>query len=519
RRLVRHSRRRRGIERLGRHALEREPTGAGSAAMSESPSYQFAPRQGAGLLGLGLGQLVAIGTGLLGAVVGLLGAHAPGPAVGCLVLGAAVAFVPVAGRPFVAWLSPLAGILGARRGATAPLSERHVLRAGGGIETNEPGLPIRWQLPGLRRLVISSVETPLGEVGVADPSGSGRACSVTFALSGPRFGLADPESQARAIASWGQLLGALARDGAISKLQLTERVAPDDLSTQWRFLAGAEAATPASKATYRDQLESLAGRVLRHEVLLTAILGRSRRTELASSVAAESAHLADQLAAAGFSARPLGAAELAAVLRSILDPDGAGVFDSARPAGRDAGPPCAAALAPRAWRSRFGSVRTDSALHACFETVAMPRLAVGPEWAWPLVLADHPLRRRTLSLHIDLARPEAAIRRAERAVVAQESDEALRSRFGFRSGARQAQAHEAALSRESELAAGFADARFALLVSVSGSSEDELAECCRAVVAGGAKSHVELRRAYGQQARALVATLPLGVRRFTRSSR
>ncbi|HTX01279.1 MAG TPA: SCO6880 family protein [Acidimicrobiales bacterium] len=487
--------------------------------MSESPTYQFAPRQGAGLLGLGLGQLVAIGAGLLGALVALLGPHAPGPAFGCLALGASIAFVPVAGRQLVAWLSPLAGALTGRRGATAPLSDRHVLRPGGGIETDEAGLPIRWQLPGLRRLVIRPVETAIGEVGVADPSGAGRACSVTFALSGPRFALADPESQARAIASWGQLLGALARDGGISGLQLTERIAPDDLSRQWRFLAGAGQAAPAARAIYRAELESLAGQVLRHEVLLSATLRRMRRAELAPSVAAQSVHLAEQLGAAGFSARPLGAGELAGVLRSILDPDGAAVFDAARPGGRAAGTLRPAALAPRAWRSRFASVRTDSALHACFESVAMPRLPVGPEWAWPLVLSDRPLRRRTLALHIDLARPEAAIRRAERAVVAQESDEALRTRFGFRSGARQAQSHEAALSREAELAAGYADARFALLVSVSAPSEAELAECCRAVVAEGAQSHVELRRAYGHQARALVSTLPLGLRRFTRSGR
>lgn len=173
------------------------------------------------------------------------------------------------------------------------------------------------------------------------------------------------------------------------------------------------------------------------------------------------------------------------------------------------------AFAPRAWRSGWGSARVDQAVHACFEASSLPRLPVGPDWAWPLVLAGPPLNRRTLALHLELARPEVAIRRAERAVLAQESDEAIRSRFGFRSGARQTQGHEAALEREAELVGGFADARFALLMSVSATSDEELAACCRALVAEAAASHVELRRLYGRQAEALVATLPLGLCRFS----
>jgi hypothetical protein len=170
--------------------------------------------------------------------------------------------------------------------------------------------------------------------------------------------------------------------------------------------------------------------------------------------------------------------------------------------------------APSSWRAGWGSITVDGSIHACFEATAFPRVPVGPEWAWPLVLAEHPVVRRTLALHVELQRPEAALRHAERAVVAHESDEALRSKWGFRSGARREQELVAALSRESELAEGFADARFALLVDLAAATEVELTTAARALLSQAAHGHVELRRLYGRQAQGLVATLPLGVVRL-----
>jgi len=72
----------------------------------------------------------------------------------------------------------------------------------------------------------------------------------------------------------------------------------------------------------------------------------------------------------------------------------------------------------------------------------------------------------------------------------------------------------ASLSRESELAEGFADARFALLVDLAAATEVELTTAARALSSQAAHGHVELRRLYGRQAQALVATLPLGVVRL-----
>jgi hypothetical protein len=489
--------------------------------MNEPPTtYRFGPREESGVFGLAQAQVLAVTTGAVLALVAVLAAHQPVAGLGLLALAGFVAFAPVAGRPLVTWLGPFGARIGRKKGATAPLS-RHHLRTGAGIDAPARRAPVRWHLPGLGRLVISPVATYLGEVGVADVAGSRRSVSLTFVMTGPRFGLTDPDEQGRALGSWGQLLGALARDShRLQRLQLTERLVPDDLRSQRGFLARVAAtADHHAQAIYAAELESLQGRAIRHEVLLTVTLDRLGRSGFENAVATECDRLVELLDGAGFTARPLGTLELASSLRAMLDPLDSGLFDELVTAESTGGQLAAGLHAPRAWKASWGTICTDSGFHACFEASALPRLPVGPEWAWPLVLGEAPVTRRTLALHLELARPDVAIRRAERAVVSKESDEAMRARWGFYSGAREHHAHEAALSREEELASGFADARFALLACVSATGTEELETSCRALVSEAAQSHVELRRLYGRQSEALVASLPLGIIGFRRGWR
>ena len=330
---------------------------------------------------------------------------------------------------------------------------------------------------------------------------------MTLALTGPRFALVEPEGQAGVVSGWGRLLATCAAAG-IRRLQLTERTVPDPGAAQWRWLA--DAATPAAPSVlsaYAEHLGAVVGAAVRHEAYLTVVFDGG--DDLAERAGTAGARLVGLLEGAGVVGRPVGAPELSDLLRRMVDPD----FEAlagVRPAGHEP----AARLAPRGWRSRWGSVLTDGAHHACFEASELPRTPVGPAWAWPLVAGDGAPLRRTLSLHIELAPPAAGLRRAERAVLAQVGEEAARARWGFRSGARRAAATEATLARESELAAGFADARFSLLLAVATQEEGELEAVCRRAQAQAAQAQVELGRLWGRQAEALVATLPLGLLRL-----
>ena len=479
--------------------------------MSDLPAYRFGPRREGSLFGLAPSQTVVIAASVVLALVAILAARAPLIGLVTLGIGAVFAFCPVAGRSAVTWLGPICGQFTQQHRGTAQRAS-HLLRPEGGIAPDDEGGRDRvtWHLPGLGRLVVRNVEMKGIRLGVAQFGTARHGASFTLSLAGPRFGLTDAIAQSRALDSWGQLLGTVARsNGDLERIELVERVVPDDLAAEWAFLAQiASVGDRRARAIYRAELDELAGEAIHHEVLLTAVLTRAgRRVEEAAASAC--AALMDQLDAAGFSASPLDAASLTESLRQGLDPVSAtalavendGMLDALR-------------HAPGSWRADWGSIAIDGSLHACFEASALPRVPVGPDWAWPIVLPERPVTRRVLALHVELVRPDIAIRHAERAVVAHESDEALRSKWGFRSGARRDQELSAALAREAELAEGFAAARFALLLDIAAPTTDELNAGCRAVTSQAAQGHIELRRLYGHQANALVATLPLGVTRF-----
>jgi hypothetical protein len=160
--------------------------------------------------------------------------------------------------------------------------------------------------------------------------------------------------------------------------------------------------------------------------------------------------------------------------------------------------------------SGWAWVRTDSAYHALFEVTELPRVPVGPEWAWPLVVGDGLGAGRTLAIHLELSPPTRALRRAERSVMGHEDDDESRQRWGFRSGVRSRREAEAARAREEELVAGYADARFAAVVGVSAPSLDQLESSARTLCQQAVQARLELRRLYGQQDLALGAILPLG---------
>ena len=66
------------------------------------------------------------------------------------------------------------------------------------------------------------------------------------------------------------------------------------------------------------------------------------------------------------------------------------------------------------------------------------------------------------------------------------------------------------MRREVELADGHAQYRFSGYVTVSAPDPDELEEACGRVEQEAGQAGLELRRCYGDQARAFACTLPLG---------
>lgn len=155
----------------------------------------------------------------------------------------------------------------------------------------------------------------------------------------------------------------------------------------------------------------------------------------------------------------------------------------------------------------WGWYRSDDAWHATYWVAQWPRRAVGPDFLAHLLLGTAALR--AVSVTMQPIAPERAAREVEQAVVQGLADEELRSRAGFVLTARQRRSREALARREEELAAGHADYRLSGYVTVTAADLDALAAACGEVEQAAERSHIDLRRLYGQQDLAFTYTLPL----------
>ena len=116
---------------------------------------------------------------------------------------------------------------------------------------------------------------------------------------------------------------------------------------------------------------------------------------------------------------------------------------------------------------------------------------------------------RTVAVTFEPIPPDRSTREVEAAITRDHADRELRHRFGQSETARQRQAQDATIRRESELAAGHSEVRLAGFVTVSGRDRADLRRACSEVLEHAARARLELHCMYGQQADAFAFTLPL----------
>jgi hypothetical protein len=490
-------------------------------------------------MGLGTAQVVGMGGSITAALVCVAVGLSPVAAVACLLLGLTFSLVKVSGQHLHSWAGALGHFVFAPRRWRAPLRSS----ARPGVKSPEaPAMPT--ELGDVRFLGVSYRG---GEVGLATYRRPRDTLAWTLAVEGPHFRLASEVDQARAVAGWGEVLAGSARErSALRRLQVIERAVADPDTPPAPWLDRTSLTTNADAlAVYRANLAQIRAATTRHEVFVTGVVEPAARgSEAIEEAVTELGDVVDRMEGAGFRAAPLGVHELATLVRATVDPaigvehrspaldqhacerlpDGRRIWTDDRgclwvdPNGDHAPGRAPAAevgpsfdrAGPMARDSGWAWVRTDSAYHALFEVTELPRVPVGPEWAWPLVVGDGLGAGRTLAIHLELSPPTRALRRAERSVMGHEDDDESRQRWGFRSGVRSRREAEAARAREEELVAGYADARFAAVVGVSAPTLDQLERSTRTLCQQAVQARLELRRLYGQQDLALGAILPLG---------
>jgi hypothetical protein len=199
--------------------------------------------------------------------------------------------------------------------------------------------------------------------------------------------------------------------------------------------------------------------------------------------------------------------QVAHALRTAFDPYAASELASLQTADPDRRGLAEEGAWPLGAQETWEHYRSDGAVHATYWIGAWPRVEVSPMFMDALL--GHSGVVRTVAVTFEPIPIERSTRDVEAAITRDRADRELRHRFGQSETARQRQAEEAAMRRESELAAGHGEVRLAGFVTVTGRDIADLDRACARVHEQAARARLELHRMYGQQADAFTFTLPL----------
>jgi len=479
--------------------------------------YRFGPLERRGLIaGWRGGQIASVAAGLVVAVT-VLRAR-PDVAGGVLALvavagGVGVACWPVAGRTPEEWVPTLArwGVdtsVRRRRWRSSAPAAGH--RAGRGTHAGRPQ-PAHPDAGPFGELTLLTLDADGGRRTAVVHDARDRTFTAVLAVRGHSFALLGAEEKERRVGGWSAVLAGLAREGSlIHRLQWLAVALPDDGVAVRSYVSEASVAPADSpvRRSYGELLEGAGADTCRHEVLLVLQVREARtrgssthrRRESCVALLREAESMQRLIGDADITVDGLlGAEALVGVLRRTGTTTAARAIEPDKPAAPSSPWPMGVEV-------EWSRIRTDEVWHATYWIAEWPRIDVGPDFLAPLLLGPV---RRSVSVVMEPISPSRATRQVEQARTADLADSELRRRGGFLSTARRAREAEIVVRREAELADGHASFRFSGYVTVSAASSESLEEACQTTEQAAGQAHLELRRLYGDQGRALTCTLPL----------
>ncbi len=481
-------------------------------------TYRFGPLERRGILGgVRAGQAVSLALGALLAVGSLNASSDPtGAVVALLLFGLflALAVVPVGQRTLEQWAPVACSFvfrgLGGRRRWTSPVPSLGTRARSERLVETAPAPPN--SLRGVKIVDVAYRERPIGAV----LEQSGRLLTAVLACRVVAFALLEADAQERRLARWGLVLTGSAGT-PIRRIQWLERTAPAEGDELARWLHDErDPSIPLRGSPMIESYLELIGttaRVTQEHEILVAVQVDARRArggsdQLGEALVEQTERIAQGLEAAEVTVLgALDARQLSRVLRTAFDP-----YARAELAALDAADPSRNGLSEtNAWplgaAEGWDHYRCDGAMHATYWIGAWPRVDVSPMFMDALLGRSSAVR--TVAVTFEPVPPQRSTRDVEAAITRDRADRDLRHRFGQLETARQRQAQESTLRRESELAAGHGEVRLSGFVTVSGRDPDDLRRASSEVLEHAARARLELYRIYGQQADAFTFTLPL----------
>ena len=486
--------------------------------------YRFGPLERRGLLGpvrtgqaavLATGALVAIGTlDQLPSATGALAATL------AFAVAAGLALAPLGRRTADEWVPVAAAFVlrSARRGvrfrSLAP--GRGSLAAG--VAGGHPVMlrPEADPPRSLRGVRILDAEYRGRHFGVLACE-RGRRLVAVLACRVIAFSLLDADAQHRRLARWGLVLSGAA-GSPIRRLQWLERTVPAQGDELARWVATERDPSVPLRGTamiesYLELIGSSARVSQEHEILLALEVDSRRVRDRGADAPTRALIEETERVAQGLEAaevKVLGAltpGQLARALRTAFDPYARAELAALETADPDRTLLSEAGAWPLGAHEGWDYYRTDGAVHATYWIGAWPRVDVSPMFMDALLGRSNIVR--TVAVTFEPIPLDRSTREVEAAITRDRADRELRHRFGQSETARQRQAGEATVRRESELAAGHGEVRLTGFVTVTGRDLDDLRRACSEVHEHAARARLELHRMYGQQADAFTFTLPL----------
>jgi hypothetical protein len=481
-------------------------------------TYRFGPLERRGILGpIRAGQALVLAIGALVAVLALdqrpnaMGALVAVAAFGVTV---ALAIAPLGSRTIEEW-SPIVVAFALRKLTgnarfRSPLPVRGFEFGKGATAALSPVPP-----PALRGVQVLAASYRGRTVGVL--SEAGRRMTAVLACRVVSFSLLDPDAQERRLARWGLVLSSAA-GSAVRRIQWIERTAPAQGDELVRWLhSERDPALPLRGTPMIDSYVELIGTTARvaqeHEILLAIqVDGRRVRDRapdaLSQTLIGETERVAQGLQAADVTVLgALSPGQLARTLRTAFDPYARAELAVLETADRTRDGLSEANSWPLGSEEGWDHLRSDGAVHCTYWIGGWPRVDVSPMFMDALLGRSNVVR--TVAVTFEPIPSDRSTREVEAAVTRDRADRELRHRFGQSETARQRQAQEATMRRESELAAGHGEVRLAGFVTVSGRDRQELRRASTDVLEQAARARLELHCLYGQQAAAFTFTLPL----------
>ena len=488
----------------------------------EAPRYRFGPLERRGLLaGMRGSQLaVVLLTGL--AVVAVLRVSPSiagiGTALATASVGAAFAFVPVAGRAGDEWLP----VLGSWLLRTLAGGRRFVspVPSAGTMEFVNQGASLP---PALRDLQVLAHVVPGGanSLGVVKDKRLGTYTGV-LAVRGHSFALLDAPEKSRRLASWAGVLAGLAREGgAIHRVQWVERTVPDSGDEIGDYLKK-NIAVPLESRLARSYLEIVdeAAPITQEHELYVALQIHAGRCGRAVKAAGGGDHGACEVLRRELAALAAGLAGIEVVVEGALTPRlvAHAIRTAFDPLSREALATIAArdehrmgtdirAAGPMAADESWSVYRSDAAWHATYWIAEWPRVDTDADFLAPLLLRTEAMR--TVSLVMEPVSPLKAVRSVEAAQTSAAADEELRQRAGFVTTTRRKKEHDSLADHERDLSDGHAFYRFSGYITVSASTRDGLVSACGEIEEAAGRCLLDIRRLVGSQADGFTYTLPL----------